>query len=269
MTDNTQTHSGTLQEMTIDEVEELDPEVTVLGIGSTEPHGQHLPYGTDFYQVDGLCRRAVSRANERGASALLYPVLPIGNNVNFKDYPFACRIGVDTLKQTILDIIEALEEDGIRKIVLVNGHGGNPATLRAALRENTGRGSPDEGAFVCLTSTYRAPPDEALEEIEHPSDHGGESETSRMLYLRPDLVREDEFKYYPTRESTLDKLEDPDRVVWVKDWPSYLPESAGGETRESSEEKGEKLVEGAANWLADLLVDLDKTPMEDLPYPQE
>lgn len=263
------TPSGILEEMTVEEVRELDPGVVVLGIGSTEPHGEHLPYGTDVYQVEGICRRAVPRANENGASVLLYPVLPIGNNVNFKEYPFACRIGVDTLKQTVLDIVEALEEDGVRKIVLVNGHGGNPATLRAALREHAGRGDPGEGAFVCLTSTNRAAPEDATAEIEHSSDHGGESETSRMLYLRPDLVNEDEFKDYPTRESTLEELEEPDRVVWVKDWPSYLPESAGGETRESSTEKGKALVEGAADWLAEFLVNLDETPSEELPYPSE
>lgn len=268
MSDDRQSPSGVLQEMTVDEVTDLDPDVVVVGVGSTEPHGDHLPYGTDYYQVEGICRRAVSRANEAGASALLYPVLPIGNNVNFKEYPFACRIGVDTLKRTVLDVVEAIEEEGVRKVVLVNGHGGNPAALRAALREQTGRTTPGDGAFVCLTDPNRAAPEGALAEIEHGSDHGGEAETSRMLYLRPELVDEDELKRYPVRESTVEKLEDPGRVVWVRDWPSYLPESAGGETRESSAEKGERLVEDAADWLAEFLVDLDGTPAEELPYPE-
>ena len=260
--------TGILQEMTVDDVEELDPEVVVLGIGSTEPHGPHLPYGTDVYQTEAVCRRAVTRANDRGARALLYPVLPIGNNVNQRAFPFACRIGVDTLKRTVLDVVEALEEDGIRKVVVVNGHGGNPPALHAALREHAGRGPVDEGAFVCLTSTTSAVADEVAERIEHPSDHAGEGETSRMLHLRPDLVREEHFEAFPVRAASLEELESG-KVAWVKPWHEYLPRSAGGETRESSAEKGRALVDGAADWIADLLVELTEVPPGDLPYADE
>ena len=269
MTDDTHPPSGILSEMTIDDVERLDPEVVVLGIGSTEPHGPHLPYGTDTYQTEAVCRRAVTRATERGARALLYPTLPIGNNVNFKAFPFACRIGVRTLVHVVLDVVEALEEEGIEKVVLVNGHGGNVMALEAALREHTDRHPPGEGAFVCLTSTYAAAPDEVADRIEHPSDHAGESETSRMLHLRPDLVREDRLDEFPVREPTLETLAD-DRVVFVPPWHGYMPESAGGETRASSAAKGKAIVDGAADWIADLLVELDGAAVHELfPYPAE
>lgn len=269
MSETSDAPSGVLREMTRDEVEALDPEVVLLGLGSTEPHGPHLPYGTDVYQTDGVCERAVRRANERGASALMYPTLPIGNNVNFRAYPFACRIGVRTLMNVVLDIIEALEEEGIRKIVLVNGHGGNTATLTATLREHAGRNAVDEGAFVCLTKTTDAIPDEAADRIEHPSVHAGESETSRMLYLRPDLVREEEFDEFPRREPTIEELRSDD-VTFVPPWHGFMPESAGGETRASSAEKGEAFVEGAADFVADVLVALDEAETHELfPYPRE
>ena len=268
MTDDTHSQTGILSEMTIDDVEDLDPEVVVLGIGSTEPHGPHLPYGTDVYQTDAVCRRAVTRANERGARVLLYPTLPIGNNVNFKAFPFACRIGVRTLMTVVLDVVAALEADGIEKVVLVNGHGGNVQALEAALREHRGGHRPGEGAFVCLTSTYAAAPDEVLDRIEHPSDHAGESETSRMLHIRPDLVREDRLDEFPVQEPTLETLAD-DRVVFVPPWHGYMPESAGGETRESSAAKGEAIIDGAADWIADLLVELEAAEVHELfPYPE-
>ena len=269
MTDQNATPTGVLEEMTIDEVEALDPEVVVFGVSSTEPHGPHLPYGTDVFQADTVCRRSVTRANERGARALMYPTLPIGNNVNFKAYPFACRIGVRTLMNVVLDVIAALEEEGIRKIVIVNGHGGNTATLQATLREHVGRNAPDEGAFVCLTSTFDAVPEEAAERIEHPSVHAGESETSRMLHLRPDLVREEKFEAFPIQDSTIEELES-EGMYFVPPWHGYMPESAGGETSASSAEKGEALVDGAANWVADILVALNETEMHELfPYPKE
>lgn len=269
MSDRTTTANGILEEMTIDDVNELDPETVVFGLGSTEPHGPHLPYGTDVSQTEAVCRRAVTRANERGARALMYPTLPIGNNVNFKSYPFACRIGVRTLMDIVLDVVEAVEAEGVRKVVLVNGHGGNTATLKATLREHAGRNAPDAGAFVCMTSTFESVPDEVQNRIEHPSDHGGEEETSRMLHLRPDLVREAEFRSFPVQEPDVERL-GSDGAYFVPPWHGYLPESAGGETTESSAEKGEMLVDGAANWIADLLVELEDADIDEtFPFPAE
>ena len=88
---------GLLEEMTVEEVRAFDPEVVVLPLGSTEPHGPHLPMGTDVYQVTRLCRLAVAAANANTARALLYPTLPITNNANFRAFPFALRIGIRTL----------------------------------------------------------------------------------------------------------------------------------------------------------------------------
>ena len=260
-------HRGILAEMTIDEVEALDPEVVVLGIASTEPHGPHLPYGTDTDQTETICRRAVTSANEAGAAVLLYPTLPIGNNVNFQAFPFACRIGVRTLMDVVLDVIEAIEAEGVEKIVLVNGHGGNTSTLRATLREHAGRHGPGEGAFVCLTSNSGAIPDADRERIEHPSNHAGELETSRMLAIRPDLVDQSAFEEFPILEPRLESLRS-DRVAFVPRWDAHMPASAGGETRESTAEKGEAVIDGAAAWIAELLVELDRVHVDELfPYP--
>ena len=110
--------NGILTEMTIEDVRAFDPEVVAIGVASVEPHGPVLPYGTDYWQADAIVRRGVILANEAGAKALMYPTLPIGNNANLKAFPFACRIGVQTLMQMLLDIINALAEDGINKIVL-------------------------------------------------------------------------------------------------------------------------------------------------------
>ena len=183
---------GLLEEMTIEEVREFRPEVVVIPLGSTEPHGPVLPYGTDAWQVTRLARLAVERANAQGARALLYPTLPITNNVNFRRFPFALRIGVRTLMDLVLDLVLQCKEDGIRKVVLVNGHGGNGGALEAVLREIAGK---DDMPFVCLASPKS--PADFKSPIAHPSDHGGESETSRMLWIRPDLVREDKLGDFP------------------------------------------------------------------------
>lgn len=257
-------NQGILQEMTIDEVRAFDPEVVVFGIASTEPHGPHLPYGTDTFQTDTICREAVLKANENGASVLMYPTLPIGNNVNFKAFPFACRMGVRTLMNVVLDVIEAIEEEGVEKILLVNGHGGNTMTLDATLREHTSRHEPGEGAFVCMTSNSGANSEEQAEIIEHESNHAGELETSRMMHIRPDLVREEHFDAFPIQEPKIEHLK---HTMFVPRWDAHMPVSAGGETRESSQAKGEAVIDIAADWIAELLVELDGASRDELfPY---
>lgn len=241
---------GIMEEMTVEDVRQFKPEVVVWGIGSTEPHGPVLPYGTDWWQCDAIIRRGVIRANSEGARALMYPTLPIGNNANFKAFPFACRIAPSTLMQVVLDVIEALEADGIRKIVLYNGHGGNTDALRLTLREHAHRHRTGEGAFVCIAS-YRRP--EGV--IENPSDHGGEGETSNMMHLRPDLVHTEKFGVFPIGQFALETLNDP-AVHFVQPWHLHVPVSAGGDVRKSTAEKGKICLDHCAECLSKLLVEL-------------
>jgi creatinine amidohydrolase len=255
---------GILMEMTLEEVRELSPEVVVLGVASVEPHGPALPYGTDYYQCDAAVRRGVELANERDARALMYPTLPIGNNVNFQAFPFACRIAVRTLMRMLLDIFDALAADGIRKIVVFNGHGGNTATIHAALREHFGSHPPNEGPFICATS---GPPGLARPPlVEHPSDHGGESETSRMLHLREDLVRTEKIGVLPFGRLAVEALSGGG-VYFVRPWHRHVPGAAGGDARKASADKGRQLIDAEAEHLAELLLQLSRAPWsESFPY---
>jgi creatinine amidohydrolase len=254
--------SGILEEMTVDDVRTLAPEVVVLPIGSTEPHGPHLPYGTDFFTADGICRRAVPLANQKGGRVLMYPGLPIGNNVNFKAFPFACRIGVQTLIHVVNDILAAIEEEGIRKIVIVNVHGGNTDTLHAALREHHDRQPHDPArrrSFVCMVGATEFASSKALACIEHPSSHAGEKETVLMMALKPDLVRPDRFDDFPVRVPIVPSLA-AGKGHHVRPWHELMPMSAGGETRKSNREKGERIVESSVAGLAAFLVELSNSP---------
>jgi len=247
--------TGILMEMTIEEVRAFRPEVVVVGIGSVEPHGPALPYGTDYFICDATVRAGVQQANARGARALMYPTLPVGNNVNFRAWPFACRIRVQTLMQVLLDILQALAEDGARKIVIYNSHGGNTDTLRATLRAFADTQPADGGVFVCMSSS---PPDRSDPPIiQHPSPHGGESETSWIMHLHPDLVRTDKLDVFPFGQLAVEALSGPN-TYFVRPWHRTVPLSAGGDARESSAEKGQRLLEAAAADLAELLVQLSQ-----------
>ncbi|MEW6750117.1 MAG: creatininase family protein [Candidatus Latescibacterota bacterium] len=250
---------GLLEEMTVEEMRAFAPQVVVLPLGSTEPHGPHLPYGTDNYQVTALGRLAVEQANARGARVLLYPTLPITNNVNLRRFPFALRVGVRTLMAVLVDVATQAWEDGIRKVVILCGHGGNPAAIEAAVRQIAGI---DDMPFVCWTGGVA--PDGYVSPIEHPSDHGGESETSRMLWLRPELVRRERLADNPFGRLRVPSLA---RVRFVRPWHLYVPASAGGETRTASAEKGKSLLEAHAAGLAQVLVELSAAPYDErFPY---
>ncbi|MFQ5344239.1 MAG: creatininase family protein, partial [Anaerolineae bacterium] len=103
-------------------------------------------------------------------------------------------------------------------------------------------------------------PEGFISPIEHPSDHGGESETSRMLWIRPDLVREDKLDRFPVATLRVPTLS---HVHFVRPWHHYVPASAGGETRAASAEKGQILLEAYAEGLAELLVELSQVSYDD------
>jgi creatinine amidohydrolase len=251
--------AGLLEEMTVEEIRAFAPEVVVLPLGSTEPHGPHLPLGTDTFQVTRLCRLAVEQANSKGARALLYPALPITNNANVRRFPFALRVGIRTLMSMLVDIATQCKEDGIKKVVIVNGHGGNPATIDAATREISGM---DDMPFVCWTSGFT--PNGFVSPIEHPSEHGGECETSRMMWIRPQLVHEDKLDDNPVAQLRVKALAN---MNFVRPWHIYVPVSAGGETRKASAQKGKEIIEAEAAALASMLLELSQTPYdESFPY---
>ncbi len=249
--------NGILEEMTLPEVRAFKPEVVVLPLGSTEPHGDHLPYGTDTYEARAITRLAVEKANQRKARVLLYPALPITNNVNFRKFPFALRIGVRTLMCALIDIVTQCKEDGIKKVVIFNVHGGNPATVHATMREIAGMDDMPFVYYVGLGEPPQLPGTAFKNPIKHPSLHAGEFETSMVMHIRPDLVQKDKFMNYPTG---VEKIEGLDGRSFVRPWHLYVPRSAGGETKESSAKKGKILVEGEGAALAELLVQLSKAP---------
>lgn len=253
---------GILEQMTIDEVRALSPNVAVIPVGSTEPHGPALPYGTDSYRVEGVCYRAITAAVEQGAKAVCLPPLRISLNNNFRKLPFGCRIQVPTFMAVIEDLVTFLEAEGIERIVIVNGHGGNPEALQATLRHLARR----DGAFVCLLGASQCGGEALHGVIEHPSPHAGEGETSEILYLQPDLVQTDQLSDRPIVPPGFVPLTET-KAYYVRPWHLFMPESAGGEARHATAEKGRQVVEASAAGLAKFLVELSEAEgFDEFPY---
>ena len=268
MNERPQPRPGILEEMTLPEVEAFEPEIVVIPVGSTEPHGPHLPYGTDSIAARAAAEQGTVLANDRGTPALCYPALAIGLNVNF-GWPFALSMKVPTFIQLLTDLCEEIESWGVRRILLVNGHGGNTAAIQAFLRSWAHRGcagmpGAEDHAFVCSVSR-RSPRNTEI--IRHPSNHGGEAETLEVLAVRPELVRTEKFDDFPIGVPAIEVLDNP-RLHWVRPWHLHVPRSAGGETRDIRPEDADKLQTLNAEWIADVICDLCSLPWS-ARYPYE
>src|SRR5438445_257344 len=126
-------------------------EVAVLPFGATEPHNLHMPYGTDNFEVEEVGRRACASAYDAGAKVLLLPVMPFGVNTNHLQVPGGLALSVNptTLLAVLSDLVESLSLQGVKKLVLLNGHGGNE--LKPLARQLHHKSD----VFLCVCDWYR------------------------------------------------------------------------------------------------------------------
>ena len=126
-------------------------QVAVLPFGATEPHNLHMPYGTDNFEVQAIGERACEKAYQAGAKVLLLPTIPFGVNTNHLRIPgaLACSVTPTTLLAVLSDLVDSLERQGLYKLVLLNGHGGNE--LKPLMRQLHHRTK----VFLCVCYWFR------------------------------------------------------------------------------------------------------------------
>lgn len=255
---------GILEEMTICEVEAFMPEVMLIPLGSTEPHGPHLPYGTDTIIAERVSAEVVRLANLDGARVLRIPPLPFGNNVNFKGFPFACRIRVPTLMAILSDLISFGMEEGIRKFVILNCHGGNDSTATAALRSIFDEFQSQAFVATCGCGCFTGEIHKRL--FTDGSPHAGDFETSLMQFVAPEKLPNVEPLPSEMNTPMLGGLEHG--VHWVRNWSDLMPSSCGGRPDLATPEKGREFFAADTNALAKFLVELSLAPWHPrFPYP--
>ena len=174
--------------------ERFGPELfCILPIGSTEPHGPHLPLDVDVTIAEAQARRAAERLVELGADALVLPAMPYG--VTFFTDGFEGRVTVrpGTLWAVLEDLVESLSEQGVRRILLCNGHL-EPAHIKVLRGIALDYGEEREGkARVAFPDNTRRRWAGTLgEEFKSGDCHAGRYESSIVLAADPDSVREDE-----------------------------------------------------------------------------
>ena len=237
-------------------------EVAVLPFGATEPHNLHMPYGTDVFQVEQIGERACARAYQAGAKVLLLPAIPFGVNTNHLKVPgaLACSLTPTTLLAILSDLVEAFERQGLRKLVLLNGHGGNE--LKPLMRQLHHRSK----MFLCLCDWYRLATDAYPKIFEKPGEHADEVETSMGLAFFPDLMKmeqADEGRVRPTKLAGINR-------GWIsitRPWHLATSNTGVGDPRTGTAAKGHALMDVLVERLGDFLIDLAAAPYNDsFPY---
>ena len=235
-------------------------DVAVLPLGATEPHNLHLPYGTDTYQVESIAESSCERAYNLGARVLMLPPLPYGTETNQMRFPLAMNLNPSTVARVITDLVASLATHGVRKCLLLNGHGGND--LKWVLREL--HATTPVHLFLC--NWYKLVADQYGAIFEDAGDHAGELETSLIQAIRPDLVAFDQADpgtIAATRFSAVNK-------GWVeitRPWHLLTTNSGAGDPRPATPEKGREIAEIAVERIANFLVELAKSPVDDMfPY---
>lgn len=237
-------------------------DVAVLPFGATEPHNLHMPYGTDNFQVEALGQRACEWASRAGAGVLLLPTIPYGVNTNYFKIPggLACGLTPTTLLAVLMDLVDSLERQGVRKLVLLNGHGGNE--LKPLVRELHHRTE----MFLCVCDWFRMAADVYPTIFAEPGEHADEVETSLGLAFFPELVhpaQADAGAARPTRFGAVNR-------GWVsitRPWHLATTNTGMGDPAAATAEKGQKLMDVLVERLGDFLVELAGAEMDEgFPY---
>jgi creatinine amidohydrolase len=231
-----------LAEMSWDQVDNLlsKTETVLVPVGSLEQHGPHLPLETDTILALEVARRVAEKAEVAVA-----PAVPFGFSIEHMSFPGTISLSPATLMGIIEDVSESLINHGFKRIIFINGHGGNVGVLTTAIQSLKGR---FEATFILVNIWELAISEfQKLRESEPGAmGHADEFETSMLLAVDASKVRLEKMKnkrkFKAPKDLSLDAfiLTDRVHVSWRSE--DFSEDGVIGDPTKASGEKGEKLL---------------------------
>lgn len=243
------------QEMRSLQIAEIDRErtVVVMPVAATEQHGPHMPTGTDSI----LCTAIAEAVEEKLQSeVLLLPTVCSGASSHHLRFGATLDIRLRTFVELIRDVCTSVLDDGFRRILILNGHGGNVDPIRIGLREL----QPQYVNALLVGGSYWSVANQMIDETlegEHQFvGHACEFETSLMLHLRPELV--DTKAIQPAGELVADKL---DGMFVCRDMKQRTKSGFTGRPDLATAAKGQILFDGIVSNLLAFIRELQSQPL--------
>ena len=237
-----------MQEMTWEEIGtylEKD-DIVIVPIGSTEVHGRHLPLGTDSFEAIDYAEGIA-----KDAGGLLTPPIWFGDSPHHMGKPGTISLRSETIVELLTDIYRSLIHHGFKVIITFNGHRlANLSVIDIAARRVKGE-SPDVLFAAMDPVVIGATVSRQIQESPGEGIHGGELETSHMLYKHPDLVHMEKAtlvrgEVLSSRFVTGDPFASGDKVTVIKGAADMLRMTETGHLGDptvATREKGERLYE--------------------------
>ncbi len=234
-------------------------DLAILPCGSVEQHGPHLPVDVDAFDAEYLARRVAEACSKPRPFVL--PLVSYGVAYHHEDFKGTVSVSNDALSKIIYDIGMSLARNGIRKLVILNGHGDNTPTLNFAAQMI----NRDANIFVCV-ETGETSDEDLYKMIDTPNDiHAGEIETSTTLAIRPHLVKMDKAENStPDFGSVYLNYTSQRGVSWYTRTRNISKTGVMGDPTKASAEKGRKMWEIMIAHLVIFVEQLKGTKLEDL-----
>ncbi|MCK6451125.1 MAG: creatininase family protein [Alphaproteobacteria bacterium] len=225
--------------------------VVILPVGSTEQHGPHLPTQVDALLAGEVAHRAARRAAQR-TPVVVAPTVWSGLAEHHLSLGGTLSLDLATFHALLRCLVRSILKDGFRRVLLLNGHGGNIAALTAIVNDF----AIEFDAPIATTSYWLLAADAFGKILERQANvrHACEAETSMLLALAPDLVdmARAQGAVGPTGRELKDAV-GTEAAVRYRSFKSRTSHGAIGDPRAATAEKGERLLDAAAEAVAKLV----------------
>jgi len=240
-----------------------DQVIAILPVASIEQHGPHLPVSVDACINEELLKRTLARAPDDLQITAL-PMQAVGKSDEHLAFPGTLTLSAETLQRVCTEIAEGVHRAGIRRLILLNSHGGQPQVMDLVARHLRVRRS-----MLVVNAAWQrfgVPPGLFTgEELRH-GIHGGEIETSLMLHLRPDLVQMEHARNFVPWSRLMEddgyRLLAPEGDIGFG-WQTQdlHPSGACGDAAAATPEKGRLVAEHAVSECIHLLREVARYPL--------
>jgi len=248
------------------EYSSIDPEKTiaVLPVAAIEQHGPHLPVSTDSSIMEGMLETAIERLPD-DLDIRILPIQAVGKSNEHLYAQGTLTLPAPVLIEAWTELGLSVARAGVRKIVVINSHGGNEEIMGIVTRELRVRAS----MLGIKTSWTRFGYPAGLypEAESRYGIHGGDVETSLMLHFRPDLVDMSKAQDFPSKVEQAEKNFDLLRhtgthaFAWIAS--DLNPNGTVGNASVATAEKGRLTAAHQADGFVTLLKDVAKAKLED------